>query len=118
MVLYHLFYQQYIFEFRYSNSITYFKSTIFFIMFINIQSFIISNIYWFHFNSPMFSITIFINYIIQNIVIHILPLAVICLYNLFFNVLMNLSATTDLPSLKVEYIIIPLSDNHFLKTRL
>ena len=35
-----------------------------------------------------------------------LPVAVICLYNLFFNVLMNLSATTDLPSLKVEYIII------------
>ena len=34
----------------------------------------------------------------------------------FFNVLINLSATTDLPSLKVGYIIISLSDNHFLKT--
>ena len=30
---------------------------------------------------------------------------------------MNLSATTDLPSLKVEYVIISLPDNHFLKTR-
>ena len=40
-------------------------STIFFIMLINIHSFItISNIYWFHFNSTMFNIIIFINYII------------------------------------------------------
>ena len=50
-------FSKYIFEFRYSNSITYFKSTIFFIMFINIYSFIIIfNISWFHFNCTMFSI--------------------------------------------------------------
>ena len=33
-----------------------------------------------------------------------------------FNFLINLSTTTDLPSLKVEYMIISLFDNHILKT--
>ena len=35
--------------------------------------------------------------------------------NFAFSVLINLSATTDFPSLFVEYITISLSWNHFLK---
>ena len=37
------------------------------------------------------------------------------LWILVFRVLMNLSATTDFPSLCVEYISISLSFNHFSK---
>ena len=38
------------------------------------------------------------------------------LIQFIFNNLINLSTTTDLPSLKVEYIIISLFDNYLLKT--
>ena len=41
-------------------------------------------------------------------------IAVICLQILFFKVLINLSATTDFPSLNADYISISLSFNHFL----
>ena len=40
---------------------------------------------------------------------------VIYLEILFFKALINLSATTDFPSLCVEYITILLSCSHFLK---
>ena len=40
---------------------------------------------------------------------------VMYLYILVFRIQINLSATTDFPSLYVEYISISLSLNHFLK---
>ena len=61
---------------------------------------------------------VFINYFISFSKAHIFCYRVICLKKFFFNVLINLWATIDFPSLCVAYISIILSCNHDFPDRL
>ena len=83
--------------------------------FIKINICIIFHINWLHLNSSMICIIVFIYYIIKFINIHVFDTEVMYLLILVLKVLVNLSATTNFPSLCIEYISISLSYNYFLK---
>ena len=79
---------------------------------------------WFHFYCSTNCVIVFIDNIYwqywQYRQIHqnktFFEIAVMCLKSLFFSVLINLSATTDFPSLCVEYISMLFIFKNFLKS--
>ena len=103
-----------VFLFWYSSIISNFKFRTFLIIYL----FIKVNIYaWLYinrllFNCSMIFISAFINYIILFINIHIFWYWSHMLIILFFKVLINLSTTTDFPSLCVKYISIAFFYGH------
>ena len=64
-----------------------------------------------HFNCAMIFVIVFTNHIIYFINTHFLKLKS-CIYKFVFKVLINLSATTDSPSLCAEYISVSFFSNY------
>ena len=89
--------------FQNPNMITNFEFGIFFIRILVLFTIRIRcNVNWLHFYCSVNCAIVFINYIVQHN--NIFKTVVMNLKILFFNVLINLSATTDFPSLYVECI--------------